>query len=110
MDSFLDDFINQSLNDEYSLEKALAHFIFREIVEDIHADNRITDEEMEQLNREALNRAFLFIRYIMNDHDMRNAFSTESMFAREWDPPILTEDLSNRLQIYKNIADKIKTT
>ena len=46
MDDITEIFLQQSLNDEYALPKALAHFIFREIVEDIHADNRITDAEM----------------------------------------------------------------
>ncbi|MBR3143061.1 MAG: hypothetical protein IKF09_07960 [Clostridiales bacterium] len=101
-------FLQQSLNDEYALPKALAHFMFREIVEDIHSDNRITDAEMEQLNREACNRAGLFVSYIMNDPDMRLAFSTESVFAREWDPPVMTEELSAKLQIYKDIASEFK--
>ena len=108
MESFISDFLNQALNDEYSLAKALAHFMFREIVEDIHAENRITDEEMEQLSRDACNRASLFVNHIMNDPDMRLAFSTESMFAREWDPPIMTDELNMRLELYKSIASEIK--
>jgi hypothetical protein len=108
MEDITEIFLEQSLNDEYALSKALAHFIFREIVEDIHADNRISDAEMEQLNREACNRAGLFVSYIMNDPDMRLAFSTESVFAREWDPPVMTEKLSAQLQLYKEIASKLK--
>lgn len=109
MDDITEIFLEQSLNDEYALPKALAHFIFREIIEDIHADNRISDAEMEQLNREACNRAGLFVSYIMNDPDMRLAFSTESVFAREWDPPVISEEMFARLQYYKGIADKFKT-
>ena len=108
MDDITEIFLQQSLNDEYALPKALAHFIFREIVEDIHADNRITDAEMEQLNREACNRAGLFVSYIMNDPDMRNAFTIESMMSRDWDPPIMTENLSVRLQLFKDIASDLK--
>lgn len=110
MDDITEIFLQQSLNDEYALPKALAHFIFREIVEDIHADNRITDAEMEQLNREACNRAGLFVSYIMNDPDMRNAFTIESMMSREWNPPVMTEELSAKLQIYRDIASKFKGT
>ncbi len=108
MDDITENFIQQSLNDEYALPKALAHFIFREIIEDIHADNRITDVEMEQLNREACNRAGFFVSYIMNDPNMRNAFTIESMMSREWDPPIMTEELSVRLQLFKDIASELK--
>ena len=78
MDDITEIFLEQSLNDEYALPKALAHFIFREIIEDIHADNRISDAEMEQLNREACNRAGLFVSYIMNDPDMDTILKTES--------------------------------
>ena len=44
--------------------------MFREIVKDIHAEGNITDEEMEQLNREACNRDGLFGDCIMKDENL----------------------------------------
>ena len=41
-------------------------------MEDIHAEGKITDEEMEQLNREACNRDVLFGDYILKDENLEN--------------------------------------
>ena len=56
--------------DKDAFAKARAHYMFKEIVEDIHAEGKITDEEMEQLNREACNRAGLFGDYILKDENL----------------------------------------
>ena len=51
MDSFTKQMIDKVMEDEHSAAKALAYFMFREIVEDIHAEGKITDEEMKELEK-----------------------------------------------------------
>lgn len=60
----------KALVDKDAFAKALAHYMFREIVEDFHSEGKITDEEMEQLNLEACNRAGLFGDYILKVEDL----------------------------------------
>ncbi len=41
--------LSQVASDPHAMAKALAHFLFREVVEDIHSEGKITDAEMKQL-------------------------------------------------------------
>lgn len=74
MEEFLEDMLMTAMRDEYVGTKALASYMFRDLVEDIHTEGKITDAEMKQLNREACNRAALFWSHIMTNKDMRTAF------------------------------------
>ena len=80
MDAFTQDLLMSAMQDDNVGAKALVNYMFREIVEDIHAEGKITDEEMEQLNREACNRAALFWNEIMQNRDLRAAFLVETTF------------------------------
>ena len=108
MDDFLMNFVAVANNDKDALAKAIAHFMFRELVEDIHADNRITDQEMKDLNREACNRASLLINHILNDDYISTAFKLESVMCSDWDSPVMTDELNQRLQLYSDIASDLK--
>ena len=51
------------------LSKALAHYMFREIIENAHSRYGISQEEMKEMNKIAANRARLFFEYILEDED-----------------------------------------
>ena len=76
-------------------------------MEDIYAEGKITDEEMEQLNREACNRAGLFGDYIMKDENLKKAFLIESNMASYLGSPVMTEDLKKRKAFYDEIAEDL---
>jgi hypothetical protein len=40
--------------------KALAYFVFREVIEDMHSNYTISQEEMAAMNKKAVNRAAAF--------------------------------------------------
>ena len=108
MDDFTRTLVIKALADKDSFAKALAHYMFREIVEDIHSEGKITDEEMDLLNREACNRAGLFGDYIMKDENLMKAFLIESNMASYFDPPVMTEDLEKRKALYDEIAEDLE--
>ena len=58
---FLEGMLMTAMKDEYAGAKALASYMFRDLVDNIHSEGKITEAEMEQLNREACNRAALFL-------------------------------------------------
>ena len=96
---------DENFYDLYS--KALAHFMFREVVEDIHAQGKITNAEMADLNREAANRAKFFLENIAEDPAMQKAFCMDAIMCNEWDDPVITEELEERLEMYKQSVKKV---
>ena len=87
--------------------KALAHFMFREIVEDIHAEGKITNAEMAELNKKAANRAKLFLENVAEDHNMQLAFCMEAVMCTNWDDPEITEECQQRLELYSEYTKRI---
>ncbi len=77
-------------------------------MEDIHSEGKITDEEMEQLNREACNRAGLFGDYILKDENLKKAFLIESNMTSYLGHPVMTEDLKKRKAFYDEIAEDLE--
>ena len=108
MDEFLKDMLMNAMKDENAGAKALASYMFRDLVDDIHSEGKISEEEMEHLNREACNRAALFWNHIMMNKDMRTAFLIEAVNVTGWDPPVMTDDMKKRLELYRDMASEIR--
>ncbi len=74
--------------------KAMANFLHREIIEDAHSKYNISQEDMEQMNRKAVNRAKLLTE-IMIDTKKLDAFTILYSLAviNEWDDPVETDDV-----------------
>ena len=83
--------------------KAIANFLFREVIEDVHSKYNISQEEMKEMCREIVNRAALFLE-IQKDPQLMKAFSIEAIYGIEWDKPQITEELGERMDFYKDIA------
>lgn len=96
--------IANSQDNVYS--KALANFLFREIIEDCHTKYKISQDDMKQMCKEVVNRAKLYLQ-IRNDPKLNLAFSIEAYYGREWDEPEMTEDLKKRLKFYEDVAETI---
>lgn len=69
------------------LAKALANYIFREIIEDAHVKYGISQDDMMQMNRTAANRAKLFLEKITGDRHMEMAFASGAIMCNGWDKP-----------------------
>ena len=90
------------------LPKALASFMFREIIEDAHAKYGISQEDMKQMNKTAANRAKLFFDEISGDKYMEIAFAGEAIMCNGWDKPEITEEEEKRLALYRESANSIR--
>lgn len=88
--------------------KALANFMFREIIEDAHSKHNISQEDMKAMNKEAVNRAMLFLT-IKSDPDMYRAFAIEALGCEEWDESEMTEELYDRMakmmKMFKELSE-----
>lgn len=107
MDTTYLQMLDKVAGDKNAMAKALAYFLFREVVEDIHSEGRITDAEMMQLNKTVLNRAAYVTDHILTSPDMRNAFKIEAIECTGWDDPEMTEDLVAKDKILSEIAGEL---
>ena len=96
----------ESLDDLHS--KALAHYMFREIIEDAHVKYGISDEDMKEMNKKAANRAKLYLEKIQSDSDIRLVFCGEAVMCDGWDAPEISEEEERRLNFYLKGASEIK--
>lgn len=85
--------------------KALAHFIFREVIENAHVKYNISQEEMCEMNKDAVNRAAMYLS--LSDKE-KEAFVVEAINCENWDNAELTEDIAARKAFYKELADMLK--
>ena len=109
MDSTDKNMLIAALSQKDVYPKALANFMFREIIEDAHAKYNISNEDMKAMNKEAVNRAMLFLT-IKSDPEMYRAFAIEALGCNEWDESEMTEELYYRityiLSRFKELSEK----
>ena len=86
--------------------KALVNFLFREVIEDVHSKYNISEEEIKEMCREVVNRAALFLE-IQKDPKLLKAFSIEAIYGIEWDEPQITEELRERMEFYRSVAEDL---
>ena len=72
--------------------KALANYMFREIIEDAHVKYGISQEDMKEMNKKAANRAKAFLDVIIQEPKMFQAFASYAAFVMEWNAPEITEE------------------
>ena len=100
--------LTDAMSDEHAAAKALANFMFRQIVEDIHAEGKITNEEMKRLNKEAVNRAALLMDDIFQNRDTKMAFLIEAAGCGHWDPPESNEYLDDVREKLHRIGSELR--
>lgn len=88
---------------------ALANYLFREIIEDIHSEYNIPDSKIKELNIKAVNRAKLFLEKIVYDSEMLDAFLIQAYGTTNWDKPEITSEEKQLLDYLNKIASYIKT-
>lgn len=86
--------------------KALAHFLFREIIEDAHSKYNIPNDEIKKMCKEAVNRAALFLE-IQKDPELYKGFAIEAFDSAKWDEPVMTDDLKERLEFYRELSKEL---
>lgn len=87
--------------------KALAYYLYREVVEDAHSDYNISQEDMFAMNTKSVNRAKLLVD-ILDDEKLLNAFiALYSLPVRnEWNDPTETEEVAEIANLIKDVAQR----
>ena len=93
-----------------NVAKALAYFVFRELVEDAHAKYRITDEEMMEMNKQAVNRAAAFLECIGNDEKLVAFASLYALQTTGWDNPKETADTRSFHKMADEVTEALRST
>lgn len=73
--------------------KAVANYIFREIIEDAHAKYNISQEDMKSMCKQAVNRASLMLEFLAEPDLADTFFSIEACAGKEWDNPEVTDEI-----------------
>lgn len=82
--------------------KALANFMFREIIEDAHTKYNISDEDMQEMCKKAVNRAMVYVNSQKSrDKAKRDAFLIYALYGLEWDDAETTEDVIKQYELLK---------
>lgn len=88
--------------------KALAYFVFREIIEDVHAKYNISQDEMRAMNRKAVNRAATFLECLEDDERFTSLVSLLSLETTGWDNPKETADTRGYLQLVEEGTEELR--
>ena len=84
--------------------KALANFLFREIIEDAHVKYNISQEDIKAMCKAAVNRAAMFLGLIDNPK-LHKAFAIYAIGSEEWDDAEITEDILEAMETLERLAN-----
>lgn len=91
-----------AMNQSDAHYKALANFMFREIIEDAHAKYNISDEDMKDMCKKAVNRAMVYINSQKSrDKAKRDAFLIYALYGLEWDDAEITDDVKKQYELLR---------
>jgi len=103
MPNFEKDFLAVAKAQDGVYAKALANYLFREIIEDAHEKYNISQADMEEMCRTAVNRAALFLD-IQATPELYDAFVIYGIVGLEWDAPTATEDTEKTLKLLRELS------
>ena len=104
MDDVVKGFYNLAQKIPYAEEKALAYYLVREILEDLHSEGKITEKEMLAINKTAVNRAHEYIMATKNEA-AHKAFVMNAVYCKDWDDPEPPEDYDSWVEMGKSIGN-----
>ena len=94
---------NKVVHSDAYKAKAIAYFVFRELIEDVH--DRISDDEMAELNRRAVDRAYALVKSMKSKNLTTGILLNCAYGIREWDNPRDTEEYRAIIARANTIAD-----
>jgi len=98
----------QLAGDENIFPKAIANFLFREIIEDAHEKYNISQEDMKQMCKDAVNRATV-LEKALADPKLTKALSLYGYSTEKWDAPDKLE-VDNMMQRLSAMAQNISNS
>jgi len=83
------------------------------VIENYHADGKLSDEEMKVLNQEVANKIYTFLHYMTNKPpEDQTAFLSAMgmMYPSNWDQPKLDPDFVKSVNLVKKMRNPIEGT
>ena len=108
MDTFESLLFNSVASDKNIMAKAIANFLFREIIEDAHAKYNISQDDMQEMCREAVNRAAV-LEQVMGKEELKKALILYGYSGNSWDAPnaaYVDMKLKHFAEMAKNIGEQ----
>lgn len=93
------------IRDKNIMSKALANYIFREVIEDAHVKYNISQEDMKAMCKSAVNRAEVILR-AMPYEELQRAVVLFGYSTSEWDAPD-EEEVNMRFEHLVDAAENI---
>ena len=90
-----------SQNDAYP--KALANYMFREIIEDAHAKYNISQDDMKTMCKAAVDRAAMFFKLI-DEPQLYKAFVIYAAVGEHWDDAEITDEILEQVKTLERLA------
>ena len=69
------------------MEKAIVHYLCRELLEDLHAKYDIFQDEMKTINIKCVDRAYAVLKAFDGDELALKGLLSQAVFADNWDDP-----------------------
>jgi len=79
-----------------TLAKVLTYHCFRESLEDIHSEDRITQEEIKQINKSVCNHLYTLLYHLDNGGKLMDCVYINPV--NNWDDPVLIKRLLKALE------------
>jgi hypothetical protein len=83
------------------------------VIEDCHADGKLSDAEMKGLNQEVANKIYTFLHYLFSDspHDQAAFLSAMGMmYPSNWDQPKLDASFVESVKLLRKMTKSIDET
>lgn len=93
------------IRDKDIMPKALANYMFREVIEEAHAKYNISQEDMKVMCKDAVNRAAVIMQ-AMPYEELQRAVVLFGYSTSEWDAPddeIVKEDFAKLVELAENL-------
>ena len=87
--------------------KALAYYMFRLIIEGVHTKYNISNDDIKDMCKEAVNCADMFLK-IQQDPELYKTFAMWACDSKAWDEPEVTDQLRAELKELKHVAEVIE--
>ena len=105
MDTFEKRLFQSVATDENIIPKAIANYLFREIIEDAHAKHNISQDDVREMCREAVDRAAV-LEQVLGDEKLKKALVLYGYSSLEWDAPD-SDKVKAKLQDFAEMAKNI---
>ena len=105
MDTLESRLYHSMVADENIMAKAIANFLFREIIEDAHAKYNISQDEIREMCKKAVNRAAV-LEQVLSDDKLKKALVLYGYSSCEWDAPDV-DNVKAKLEDFAELARNI---